>query len=318
MSSSQKVFARQLLIAIDENPAAYAALTYCGNLFKNNAETGFHLIHCTRSAAHSVLSSPVNADNTLMPDAPLPSGKHSRNSLRLLEKGEELLISSGISPDNIKTSLIPAASQVHQSIMLEADRTLADAIVVARRGIGYFGEMILGSVSASLFRSSPAAPLWIIDGTITEKDVLIGVDGSVQSLRAVEHVAHMIRNQNDITVYLYHCAAFLAPDVVCSLDRFYEQWDKQWCDTHLADDGCLFNGPAQLLKEGGVDPARVVILPETKHLEEGTSIIAQAEKHGCGTIVVGRRGPSAAKGFFGGVSNRTIRQTQNMAVWIVS
>lgn len=310
--SSSETFARQLIIAIDENPASHAALAYCGNLFKNDTDAGFHLIHCTRSATQSVLSGPADAAHTLILDHN-KSGKDQH----LLDKGSKILEAAGISADRIRTSLIPATNQVCQSILMAADRTLADAVVVARRGIGYFGEMILGSVSASLFRSARSTPLWIIDGTVTDRDILIGVDGSVHSLRAVEHVAHMLKKRNDITVYLYHSTGFLAPEVVCTMDRFYEQWEQDWCDTHLTSGGCLFNGPAQLLKEAGVDPARIIVLPETKNLEESTSIIAQAKKHTCGTIVVGRRGPSVAKGFFGGVSNRTIRQTQDMAVWIV-
>lgn len=316
--NSSETFARQLIIAIDENPASHAALAYCGNLFQNDTEAGFHLIHCTRSATKSVLSAPADATDTLTLENQMPDHNTSGKDQHLLNKGSKILEAAGISVDRIRTSLIPTANQVCQSILMEADRTLTDAIVIARRGIGYFGEMILGSVSASLLRSARSTPLWIIDGTVTDRDILIGVDGSIHSLRAVEHVAHMLQKRNDITVYLYHCTGFLAPEVVCTLDRFYEQWERGWCDTHLTSGGCLFNGPAQLLKEAGVDPARIIVLPETKNLEESTSIIAQAKKHSCGTIVVGRRGPSVAKGFFGGVSNRTIRQTQDMAVWIVS
>lgn len=317
MISSQTSFARQLLIAIDENPAALSAIKYCGNLFGNDPGMGFRIIHCSVPSTPSLLSPAADSENTLIPETSLLNQKNALKSSQLLDKGSRILESQGVSSDNIQSSLVPASGQVFQAIALEADKTLADSVVVSRRGIGYFGEMILGSVSASLFRRSPSTPLWIVDGTIASKDILIGVDGSVNALRAVEHVAHMLRNREDITVYLYHCAAFLATDVVCTLDNFYKLWDRDWCDRHLRDNGCLFNGPVQLLKEAGVNSSKIVILPETKNIEESTSIISQAKRHGCGTIVIGRRGPSVAKGFFGGVSNRTIRQTQNMAVWIV-
>jgi nucleotide-binding universal stress UspA family protein len=85
----------------------------------------------------------------------------------------------------------------------------------------------------------------------------------------------------------------------------------------LAGVGCLYDGPKQLLIEAGIDKDRVVVLPETRTIQESTSIVTQARNHKCGTIVIGRRGPGVTKGFFGGVSNQTIRQTQNMAVWVV-
>jgi|GEM_PF-403531 len=317
MENAANTWARQLLIALDENPAIHAALDYCGTMFGGDPGTGYRLVHCAVSAASSVIPPPVDNVDTLIPDSPVHKPQTLRYR-RLFDRGSAILKSHGIQPKNIATSVIPSLQQVSSALLVEADTSLADAIVVARRGIGYFGEMILGSVSASLFRDVPSTPLWIIDGTVSDKNILIGVDGSIHSLRAVDHVAHMLKDRRDIKIHLYHCAAFLAPEVVCTLERFYEQWDKTWCDTHLAGDGCLFGGPAQLLRDAGIAPEQVVVLPQTKRLEESTSIIAQARKNRCGTIVVGRRGPSVAKGFFGGVSNRTIRQTQNMAVWVVS
>lgn len=311
-------FSRQLLIAIDENPASHSALTYCGNLYRQNPGTGFHLVHCIKPSRQSVLSAPVHASDTLIPEDQVLDPSRNGKPQRLLEKCLAILVNIGVPTNHVRTSLLTASNQVYQSIVMEADRTMADAIVIARRGIGYFGEMVLGSVSASLVRSSPKTPLWVIDGKVEEPNILIGVDGSVHSLRAAEHVAHMIGSLGSRKIYLYHCASFLAPDVVCTLDSFYMQWERNWCDTHLAGDGCLFNGPRQLLLEAGVDLSDIVVLPVTKNLEESTSIITQAKTNRCGTIVVGSRGPSVAKGFFGGVSNRTIRQTQNMAVWIVS
>jgi nucleotide-binding universal stress UspA family protein len=52
-------------------------------------------------------------------------------------------------------------------------------------------------------------------------------------------------------------------------------------------------------------------------MEESTAIINCAKKNDCGTIVIGRRPESESKGFLGGVTRRTIKQTENMALWIV-
>ncbi len=304
---------KQILIAFNDSPASCNAINYCGQLFRNDADAVFQLVHCYASPAPSALPEPAANNDSLFP----VNKKQINSKSAVLDKGIELLTASGIDRASIAASLIPTANETAQTIMVEARQKMVDAIFVARRGIGYLGEMVLGSVSATLFRKSHGVPLWIIDGEVSSRDVLIGVDGSVNALRAVDHIAYMFNNRNDITFYLYHCEVFLAPEVVCSLDQFYLHWDPQWCTAHLSGDGCLFNGPVQLLREAGIDPDRIVVLPVTKTLEESTSLVAQAKKLGCGAIVVGKRGPSVTKGFFGGVSNRTIRRTQDMAVCIV-
>ncbi len=306
---------KHLLIAFDNSPAGCNAVKYCGQLFGNDPNLIFELIYCYQTPA-SILPEPADRDDSLLPSDISRIRQIGQNN-SILEKGIEALESSGIDRQYIQTTLVPASNQIAQTIIAEADNKLVDAIVVARRGLGYLGEMVLGSVSGTLLRQSRITPLWIIDGDVGSENILIGVDGSINAFRAVDHIAHMFKNRQDITIYLYHCAVFLAPEVVCTLDQFYLHWDRQWCDTHLSGDGCLFKGPVQLLKESGIDSDRIVILPQTRTLEESTSIIAQAKKHDCGTIVIGRRGPSVTKGFFGGVSNRTIRKTQDMAVWIV-
>ena len=307
---------KHLLIPIDSSPHSNLALGYVAMMFQKDDDITFHLIHCQKQIADSVIPQPLDSNKSLLPDAVLGTA-HSSMAKRLVDKKIDFLQHKGIGSKRIEATIVNAGTNIALSLISEAEKILTDSVVIARRGVGFIGEMVMGSLSAALFRDLNTIPLWIIDGEINHRDILVAVDGSIHSLRAVEHLAFILRDRSDLTIYLYHCTAFLAPAVVCSLDSFYNEWDKEWCDKNLSGDGCLFNGPAQLLIEAGIPRDRVVVLPETTHIEESTSIISQATKHGCGTIVIGRKGPGSQKGFFGGVSNRTIRQTQNMAVWIV-
>ncbi|MBV5333940.1 universal stress protein, partial [bacterium] len=83
------------------------------------------------------------------------------------------------------------------------------------------------------------------------------------------------------------------------------------------DDKILFHGPTQLLLEAGIPKKNIIILPEKSDLEAARSIISQAEKHQCGTIVIGRRGDGTTKGVLGGVSDRTAKNAQDIALWLV-
>lgn len=307
---------KYFLIPVDNTPTCNFALSYVTTMFQGDPEATFHLIHCQPQLSESIIPQPVDSDESLLPEKIIGSSETKR-AIRLIDTKSEFFQNKGIDSRRITSSVISAGNNVAQSLIAEAEKMLTDSLVLARRGVGFIGEMVMGSLSATLFRDLHTIPIWIIDGEVRYQDILIAVDGSIHSLRAVDHLSHILKNRKDITIYLYHCAAFLAPAVICSLDSFYSQWDYDWCNKYLSGKGCLFNGPAQLLLEAGIPHERIVILPETTNIEESTSIISQAKKHNCGTILIGRKGPGSQKGFFGGVSNRTIRLTQNMAVWIV-
>jgi nucleotide-binding universal stress UspA family protein len=54
-----------------------------------------------------------------------------------------------------------------------------------------------------------------------------------------------------------------------------------------------------------------------RNLYVSRDLIKQASKHKCGTVVMGRRPRAAEKGIFGGVSDQTLQQAQNLALWLV-
>ena len=63
--------------------------------------------------------------------------------------------------------------------------------------------------------------------------------------------------------------------------------------------------------------SKIEILPEKNDLEEARGIIKHARRQNCGTIVMGRRSAGMAKGLLGGVSDRTIKHVENLALWVI-
>jgi nucleotide-binding universal stress UspA family protein len=306
---------KKILLAVDGSTCSTLALEYIATLFATRPEVKIHILHCTSSGC-AILPEAEDPQNSLMPTGHL-FDKQQAAGLRHLHKAEERLISLGIASDRLTTSTVPSNSGVATSLRAYAEKHLVDCIVVARRGIGVVGEMLLGSVSAELFRKCRNIPLWIIDGKVDSQRILVPVDGSVYSLMAVDHLAHIFAGRGDIAFFFFHTRSFLSSKIQCVAEDFYSKWGKEWCDTHLKGNNCLFNGPIQLLLDAGIDKEMVHTLPEPTALEESISIVSHAKKHGCGTIVLGRRREGMAKGLLGSVSSRTIMQTQDMALWIV-
>ena len=142
---------KHLLIAFDNSPASIKSLHYCNLLFADDPDVTFHLLHCHSGSAGAFLPKPINQADSLLPENDFDKGQKNISE-SILGKGVALLKSYDISEKSIECSSISNANQIGESIIFEAHQKLSDSIIVARRGLGYLGEMILGSVSATLFR----------------------------------------------------------------------------------------------------------------------------------------------------------------------
>lgn len=306
---------KEIIAAIDGSHYSDHALTYIIDLFAQDTTITIHLMSWVTSSG-SVMPSIADPKDSLIPAGGL--GKKEVTAKRYLTKAKEKLIHAGMDEKQIKITVEGSGYNIAESIQHRVTQELPDALILGRRGFKGITEMLMGSVSAEIFRKCNSVPLWIIDGNVTEKDFFVPVDGSVNSLLAADHLAHILKGRKNIRIYLFHCTALFGKKIVCDPTLFYKQWDKEWCNTHLSGNGCLFEGPRQLLLNAGIPDQNIIILPEKTDLEEAHGIISEAKKQRCGTIVMGRRRSGMAKGLLGGVSDRTVKHVENLALWIIS
>ncbi len=305
---------KEIIIAIDGSTYSNHALSYVIELFAEVKDFHFHLASWV-TASTSIMPSAVNPKNSLIPE--VSQNKKEVTARRYLHKATEKLISAGIDKERIQTSVAVSGYNIASTIQQHVSKELPDALLLGRRGFRGITEMLMGSVSTELFRKCHSTPLWIIDGDVQQKDFFVPVDGSVNSLLAVDHLAHILHDRKDVRICLFHCTALFGKKVTCDPRLFNKHWDKEWCDKHLSGTDCLFQGPRQVFLEAGIPDTKIVILPEKTDLEEAHGIINQARKQNCGTIVMGRRSAGMAKGLLGGVSDRTITHVENRALWVI-
>ncbi|MDW7773397.1 MAG: universal stress protein [Desulfobulbaceae bacterium] len=305
---------KKLLAAIDGSSFSSNSLDYIIRLFKNDKNISVHLF--------SVVSVASGDQNWMFEVDPLREHSPATDRKRItaekyLRDAKTRLVGGGFAPDDVTFSTEITSSQIATSIHHEAGRGKYDALVIGRRGIGRVGEMLLGSVSSHLVDKCHEVPIWIIDGEITSSRFLLAVHCMPKSLIAADHLGFIIHNHPDVEVLLYHSRILFRREPKVAMEEFYRQWGKEWCDQYLDPDNYLFYAHAQILKDHGVRKQSITQLPMKTELDASRDLIRQAKKHDCGTIVVGRRPRGSEKGIFGGVSDRTLGQAQNLALWIV-
>jgi len=229
-----------------------------------------------------------------------------------MEGGRELLVGAGFQRDMISIKIHRQHSGVTRDI-LEETKGGYDAIILRRRGMSSLQNVVLGSVSNKLLSRLSDIPV-ILAGNRPQTDkVLIGIDGSPSSARAVDFVAdmmgglsygvdlfHVIRGGNAIDPLRFD---YMPPELVEVLKKGIEIQMQEY---------------REKLVSSGFDMERVMEHVITDVPSRAAAIVAEAEAQDCSTIVVGRRGVSRVQEFFmGRVCNKVVHIGRDFTVWIV-
>lgn len=164
------------------------------------------------------------------------------------------------------------------------------------------------------------------------KKILLAVDGSDSSLRAVRHVGEILGGRNRFEVTLFYVCSVPPrllehggsedPNVEQKLEEAleaeYQQWKKTKCEEIEKK---IFGKAINVLKEQGVaeEYTRVStrVVAEA-HPDVAFQILLEQQENEYDVIALGRRGLSAFKEFmFGSVTFKVVHHAKNCAVWVV-
>ncbi len=157
--------------------------------------------------------------------------------------------------------------------------------------------------------------------------ILVAIDGSENSKRAVEYVADVVKGCRDFEITLLHIERLPDRDVFPDEDA----WKKE-CVAHRGKIESFLSENKKMMAEYSI-PEKMVstdymescdspLAKEPSFCSRGTSIARDilhvAEKGHFGTVVIGRRGVSKAEEFmFGSVSNKIVHSGKNCTIWVV-
>ena len=156
--------------------------------------------------------------------------------------------------------------------------------------------------------------------------ILVAVDGSENSSRAVEYVGEIIRGCEGIDITLYH--VFEIPPMFLEYVGAGESWKevqegrKKW-ENEKRDqiERQIFAPARQILKEKGIREDVIEIqtkLAEDAHPDVALAIIQEVKEGGYGTVVLGKRGITMLKEFmFGSVASKVVHHIEGCTIWIV-
>ena len=137
------------------------------------------------------------------------SGKLTIGGKRALDKATEILSQSKMSVDRIITKTVAERFGKVKDILSEGQNGLYDAIILGKRA-GYTLQWVIERpadeiAKAMLKDSAFTTPIWICpEPDIARQDVLLCVDGSENSFRAVDHVGYILSKQRHHNITLFY------------------------------------------------------------------------------------------------------------------
>lgn len=307
---------KKLLIAVDDARHAEAAVRYAVDFYQTVKDVAFVLLHVQPSISDYLLQ---EAKSSPKAHAELERvmNQHSEAAHLIGSNHKARMVSMGIPENAVQIKTMPRNLGAAKDILEHSQAGQFDGVVLGRRGLAGILEVFAGSVSSSVVENSAVIPVWLVDGTGSSRNIMLAVDGSESSFRAVDHLAFMLDGATGVRISLFHvtprlkdfCAIDLEAASVDKIDGIIQKSDRECIDRFL---------PRALERLGaaGIDAGQIDVKVTPAAFRVGKSILDEYRQGDFGTLIVGRRGMDKAY-FTGSVSRYLINHFSDGTLWVV-
>lgn len=238
-----------------------------------------------------------------------------------LEQAKNILISGGFSEQSIEIKFHRLEKGVARDIIDEARKGYT-AVVLRRRGMGALKNIILGSVAVKLLQALTFIPILIVGQAPAVKKILLAVDASPASMKAVEFIASLLGGHG-YEVCIFHAIPGLGAihfdlSEVCRPALPEVDMSDTCLEVFKLKVARLFKDVKDRLMASGFESENISEKIISGVRSRSDAIVKEAEDGDFGTIVVGRRGLSKVEAFFmGRVGHQVVYGGKKFTVWVV-
>jgi nucleotide-binding universal stress UspA family protein len=308
---------KKILLAVDDSLQSKDAVKYAVTRSSSVKDLHYVLFHVQPMISQYLID---EAQQSPQARAELDkvNKKNDASARKILDQNQNNMVRMGIDEDRTEIATRPRTLGLAKDIIDFGHVGRYDAIVVGRRRMSRLQEVFMGSVSSNLLEHSQFIPVWLVDGEVASDKIMVAVDGSECSLRAVDHISFMLMGNTKVEVTLLH--------VMSKAREFYEDSLDEEPSTEM--ESLVTSGDKKRIdqfyplavkkfKDAGISENQIEIQTLEGRNRPGRAIIETAEKGKFGTVVIGRRGINKAF-FTGSVSHYVINKACACALWVVS
>jgi len=223
----------------------------------------------------------------------------------------------------IKTKQTQQVVGVARDIIREVDAQKFDTAVIGKKGMSWFDDYFLGSITSKLLEISEGNPLWVVEGKgFPSRRILIAIDETENNLKLVRYVGRMLQGLNDAEILLYHfCCPFV--EALTAEERGKMRGvEEKIVEREKEKILHCYDEAQKILQDFGFPKKSIRRSfdydPSAPPQKVAQAVLREVRVGNCGTLILGRKGLTQAREFrVGSVALRTVAEAQNCAVWVV-
>ena len=313
---------KKILVLVDGSERTIQTVNYVKNFMPIDENTQIVLFHVFDPRAEEHYK-PKETRPRIDPVTQLKNKESEKKSeiWWYLERAKKILTKDNISKQSIEIKLTLKKNGIARDIIDEAHRGYS-AVIMRRRGVGALRRIIIGSVASKLLQSITSVPILVVGQVSPNKKILLAVDSSPSSERAVEFIASLLGGRG-YEACIFHAITGLDSinfkDSYTNASQPSEIQNPNSCIEAFKLKICqLFQATKNMLLSSGFESEKISERIITGVHSRALSIIQEAEEGGFSTIAVGRRSLSKVEGFFmGRVGHQVVYGGDKFTVWVV-
>jgi nucleotide-binding universal stress UspA family protein len=307
---------KMVVLPVDGSENALRSLDYLHLMYGSGHNLGVSLKYVLPSLPPILADDPSMKRETAMKLKTLEN-KSAGVARKILAKAKNVLVEKGFEEDRVQTVYRKKEKDVAQDICNWVENKRADAVVITTRGRSRLETFFMGEVSSKLIEYCRVCPVWIVEGAVTSKRVLIAIDSSENALRAVDHAGFMLAG-TDCQVTLFHTMRHLRRFVPQEVLEEAPELEELWKSKAGQEIEPYMKKAKEMLMVAGLNESQISKKVVDGSRSAASDIVVEARSNDYGTIVMGRRGISGVKEFFmGSVTSKVLQDCAGMAAWIV-
>jgi nucleotide-binding universal stress UspA family protein len=311
---------RKILIATDGSKNSLRSFAYLAELYGSTSDLELTLIHIYPAVPHIYLEE--QHDPLIRKQFNAWKKKRGEEAGRYIHEASQVLQKSGIKAEQIHAKHGEQVIGVARDIIHEADAGKYDAIVIGKKGLSKIEEFFLGSITNKLVEISWDHPLWVVEGKVGSKKVLLSLDETDHTIELAKFAGKMLQGVDGVEILLYHCCPSLSDQLAEEEIKEMKEIEQRYIERKKERMAQFFDETKKILIDFGIEKKAIDTKFDFKSSvsdkKVSKTLLSEAKKGKFGTIVMGRKGSTKAREFsLGSVSMRTLGEARNCTLWIV-
>jgi nucleotide-binding universal stress UspA family protein len=303
-----------IVVGVDGSENALKALDYLGLMYGAKPSLVIVLLHVLPTLPQILVADANRQTKLRLLDV---EKKSIQMGEEILKEAKGILLKKGFKKDHIIAVHRKKKIGVARDMCNLAAEKRADSVLISAKGRSRLEAFFSGEVANRMLEYCSVCPVWIVEGSVKSKRVLIAMDSSENALRAVDHAGFMLSG-TDCQVNLFHSKRHLRRFVPQEVIEAAPELEELWTNKAGEQIAPYMKKAKEMLIEAGIPEAQLKIEVVDGTRDAASDILREARSGDYGTIVLGRKGRSGVKEFFmGSTASKVLQNHTGKAVWIV-